>query len=116
MSLLPYGNSSAGVLGLQVPDRRLASSERMLGFVLGEEGTAMLRARDVNHGNIYQVTGQAFRLNGLCGDGIISVEGRESQAKTTRAAVSDVLILIFLLFASRDYTLVETPRSVQKMS
>lgn len=71
----------AGVLGLQVLDRRAASSEEMLEFVLGEQGTAMLRAQDVNHGGIYRVTGSSFRQDG---DGMISVSGGESHATTTK--------------------------------
>lgn len=71
----------AGVLGLQVLDRPAVSSERMLEFILGGEATAMLREQDVNHGGIYRVTGWSF---GQDEDGIISVKGNESHAKTTK--------------------------------
>lgn len=74
-------NDLAGVLGLQVLDRLAVSPERMLEFVLGGEGTAMLREQDVNHGGIYRVTGWSF---GRDEDGIISVKGSESHAKTTK--------------------------------
>jgi hypothetical protein len=74
-------NNLAGVLGLQVLDRRAALSGEMLEFVLGEQGTAMLRAQDVNHGGIYRVTGWSFKRDK---DGIISVSGGESHAKTTK--------------------------------
>jgi len=53
----------------------------MLEFVLGEQGTAMLRAQDLNHRGIYQVTGCSFSQDG---DGMISVSGGESHATTTK--------------------------------
>ncbi|KAL9124203.1 MAG: hypothetical protein Q9217_006445 [Psora testacea] len=74
-------NNLAGVIGLQVLDRLAVSSERMLEFVLGGEGTAMLGEQDVNHGGIYRVTGWSFAQDE---DGIISVKGSESHAKTTK--------------------------------
>jgi len=74
-------NELAGVLGLQILDRQAACSETMLEFVLGEQGTAILREQDVNHGGIHRVTGWSFRQNK---DGIVSVSGGESHAKTTR--------------------------------
>lgn len=76
-----HSNNLAGVLGLQVLDHRAASSGEKLEFVLGEQGTAMLRAQDVNHGGIYRNTGWSFRQDE---DGIISVNGGESHAKTTK--------------------------------
>ncbi|KAL8725171.1 MAG: hypothetical protein Q9166_007525, partial [cf. Caloplaca sp. 2 TL-2023] len=74
-------NNLAGVLGLQVLDRLAVGSETMLEFVLGESGTAMLREQDVNHGGIYRITGWTFQQDG---EGIISVNGGESHAKTVR--------------------------------
>ena len=53
----------------------------MLEPVLGEQGTAMLRAQDVNQGGIYRNTGWSFRQDE---DGIISVNDSGSRAKTTR--------------------------------
>ncbi|MCJ1410071.1 hypothetical protein MMC19_004156 [Ptychographa xylographoides] len=74
-------NSLTGVLGLQVLDHQAASTGEMLEFVLGEEGTARLRAPDANHGGMYRITGWSFRQDN---DGIVSVSGRESHAQTTK--------------------------------
>ena len=74
-------NDLVGVLGLQVLDRPPLPQERMLEFVLGGEATVILREQDVNHGGIYRITGRSF---GRDDDGIISVKGSESHAKTTK--------------------------------
>ena len=74
-------NDLSGVLGLQVLNRPTLPQEQMLEFVLGEKATAILREQDVNHGGIYRTTGWSFGQND---DGIISVKGSESHAKTTK--------------------------------
>ncbi|KAL8898816.1 MAG: hypothetical protein Q9207_006515 [Kuettlingeria erythrocarpa] len=76
-----HSNNLAGVLGLQVLDNQAASPGEMLEFILGEQGTAMLRAQDVNHGGIYRNTGWSFRQDE---EGIISVSGGESHALTVK--------------------------------
>ena len=53
----------------------------MLEFIFSEEAMAILREQDVNHGGIYRITGWSFERGG---DGIISVKGGESYAKTIR--------------------------------
>ncbi len=52
----------------------------MLKSVLGREGTVMLREQNVNHGG-YRITGWSFEQSE---DGIISVKGGESHAKTVK--------------------------------
>ncbi len=74
-------NDLAGLLGLQVLNSPTVLGERMLEFVLGREGTVMLGEQDVNHGGIYRITGWSFEQSE---DGIISVKGGESHARTVR--------------------------------
>lgn len=62
----------------------------------------------MNTGGIHRIIVSSFERNA---DGIMSVKGGGSHAETTSLS-SD----FFLLFASRVYTLVETPRLVHKMS
>lgn len=70
-------NKLGGILGLEVLGDAWGSNPQMLEFVLGDQGTIMLKEEDTAHSHVYRVTGWSFARGE---DGTASMKGNQTHA------------------------------------